>query len=561
MAVTKKPAPKPKKYCRTVTKTVKGKKKKVKVCTTKKPVKKPAKKPLTTVKPKPTFVLAPTVPVKVPPSPELPPSSVTPVDPTPPDPTPPDPTPPDPDPDSPQLVTSPLTAAQAERLLWRAGFGPKPGQVAALTGRDPAEAIQELTRPSTVSFSGAAGTDENGFAFQPTINWGHDHCAWLDRMVRCDQPMVERIALIFHDWFGVSRGEVEPYWILPHIQMYRDKGFGTFDELLKSVAVDPAMLLFLNGTENTKNNPNENFAREVMELFTLGAERDAYTETDIRELAKALTGWRATWDTNAGDWRNFRFDANRHKTGNKTIFGQTADFGWGSIPTRSTAPAGEQDVFPILLDHPLHASFFCTKMWSYFVPVPPDSVTLANLTGIYLANNREIRPVIEAILQHPQCLNGPAMVIPPVVHAAGILRATGGRLRTDNWAWVGDLAGQRLFWPPNVSGWDDQRWLDTSKLRGRWYQAVYALDHSYIDPWPSGGSTYNPNETAQQALTSALEFVGNPTITEDGRAALLAFSNGIEALAVSNWQKSPYKAMRQNALRMLILTSPDRNVC
>ncbi len=531
----KKPAAK---KCRTVTKKVKGKKRRVKVCT---PVKKkPTAKKTTPTKP--SFVLAPVPPPRVPPAPELPPSTATPIDPEPPAPEPPGPTPPES-----MAVTGPLTVRQAERLVWRAGTGPRPGQVAALTGIDAGQAVRSFTRPGTLSYSGPAGS--NGlFPFTPLHTWGHDHCVWLDKMVRCDQPLVERMTLVFHDWFATKRSSIDAVFAQDQIQLFRDHNLGTFDNLLTRVTKDPAMLLWLDGIQNTKNNPNENYAREVMELFTLGADRGAYTEADIREAAKALTGWRADWDNIFGGWKNFRYDSNRHKTGNKTIFGNTGDFDW-------------QDMVRLCVEHPLHASFFCTKLWSYFVPERPSDETLAYLTGIYTSSGRQIRPVLEAILQHPACLDGPRMVMPPVIQAAGMMRTTGGRVASDAWVWVGEMAGQRLYEPPNVAGWDDTRWLDTSRVRGRWYQAVYAMEEQHVDPWPPGGSTYDPSETSQQALSAALSFLGSPTITEETRTRLLQFGDEVAALATSNWMKSPYRAMRQNALRLLILTSPDYTTC
>lgn len=524
--VRRKPKPKPKAKrkpkakprCRVVTKKVKGRKKKVKVCRPKK------RKP-------PVFSGKPSVP----------PSGARPVAPA---------DPPAPSGDPPAVAPGRLSAAQAERLLWRAGFGPRPGQVAALTGTPIPDAVLAFTRPSGYSLTGPAATTDDGDPLAPLDNYGHDHCAWLDRMVRCDQPLIERMALVWHDWFAVSMSAVGDFrYMADHIQLFRDFGIdNSFDDLLRRVTTDPAMLIFLNGIDNTKNNPNENFAREVMELFSLGAERGAYTETDIREAAKALTGWRATWDDVAGRLVNFRYDPKRHKTGNKTVFGQTGDFGW-------------EDVVRLCVEHPLHASFFCAKLWSYFVHEPPDSATLAALQGVYLGSGRRIRPVLEAILQHPRCLDGETMVLPPVVYTAGLMRGTGRYLTSDDWSWLGDISGQRLFYPPNVAGWDDEKWLDTSTLRGRWYCAQYVLGDLRIDPWPDGGSTYDKTETSSVALDAALAVLGAPAIGAGSRAALLAFGDRVEQRATSNWMKSPYRAMRQNALRMLIATSPDRNVC
>ncbi len=113
------------------------------------------------------------------------------------------------------------------------------------------------------------------------------------------------------------------------------------------------MLQWLNGAENRKCAPNENYAREMMELFSLGADRGAYSEDDIREQARALTGWRNDWSDELGA-HNFRFDPKRHDAKNKTVFGQTGNWGW-------------EDACRLCVEHPLHPSFFVDKLWSYFV--------------------------------------------------------------------------------------------------------------------------------------------------------------------------------------------------
>ncbi len=175
------------------------------------------------------------------------------------------------------------------------------------------------------------------------------------------------------------------------------------------------MLIWLSGIENRKGSPNENYARELMELFTLGADRGAYTEADVRQLALALTGWRADWIDGEG-WQNFRFDDRWHDHSVKTVFGKSGDFDW-------------RDAVDLVLQNPYHASFFVTKLWSYFVPTPPSADTQAALQKLYLDSGYGIRPVMEAILMHPDFYDGAAMVKPPVVYTAGLLRTLGSRHR------------------------------------------------------------------------------------------------------------------------------------
>jgi hypothetical protein len=147
------------------------------------------------------------------------------------------------------------------------------------------------------------------------------------------------------------------------------------------------------------------------------------------------------------------------------------------------------------------------------------------------------------------------MVKPPAVYTAGMLRGAGRAIDTDDWTWLDSMAGQMLFYPPNVSGWDDSAWLDTSRWRARWWIANYALMPSHVDPWHD--TPYDPNEDGVTAVGRALASLGNPALTNDTRDALVSFANTCMGSSLKSWQQSPYRAMRFNALRQLITTSPD----
>ena len=168
-----------------------------------------------------------------------------------------------------------------------------------------------------------------------------------------------------------------------------------------------------------------------MELFTLGAGR-GYSERDVREQARALTGFDNDWKRGAGNV-NFRFDRERHDAGTKRIFGKRGTFDW-------------QDAVRLCLTHPKHASFFVDKLWRYFIPTAPDAGTRRSLEAMY-RKDYEIRPVVEAILRHPALHTGPRMVKPPAVYTAGLLRAIGRGIDTTSWAWLASGSGQRLHAP------------------------------------------------------------------------------------------------------------------
>jgi uncharacterized protein (DUF1800 family) len=224
----------------------------------------------------------------------------------------------------------------------------------------------------------------------------------------------------------------------------------------------------------------------------------------------------------------------------KTIFKKKGAFTW-------------QASVRLAVTHPAHPSFFVRKLWSYFVPTPADEATQRALESTYVSSGRRVKPVVTAILKHPALYEGPRMVKPPVVYNAGLLRRVGRGIDTTAWTWLGTMAGQRLFEPPNVAGWDDGRWLDTATWRGRWTMASHVLRPYTLDP----GKDSQPFD-AQALLDGALEFWNKPQLGDTTRAALLAFAHaGLADAAKSSWKRKQYPVMVQNGLRQLIAVSPD----
>jgi uncharacterized protein (DUF1800 family) len=427
-------------------------------------------------------------------------------------------------------------AEQAERLLWRAGFGPAPGQAAKLARKGLRGAVHSLTRPhGKPRLKGPKPHGDDGLPLAPTDAWGHDVLWWLDRMVRSDQSLVERMTLTWHDWFATA-DVGQKSLNLDQNRLFRKHALGSFEDLLLDVTTDPAMLVWLSGNENEKEAPNENYGREMMELFTLGAS-NGYTEDDVREQARALTGWTNSWDDDLG-MVDFRFERDRHDYGSKQIFGKAGNFDW-------------RDSCRLCIEHPAHAGYFVERIWSYFIPVPPSRRTLKSLKQLY-RRGHGIRPVVEAVLMHPSFYEGPRMVKPPIVLIAGMLRARQAGVTTDAWTWISDDAGQRVFDPPNVAGWDEQRWLDTARLSGRWSAAALLTER-----WMADTDDYDAEETANAAVKKALKFWGRPTLSSRTTKELHGFASRVEVAADAEWQQEPYRALRQNALRLLIAASPD----
>ena len=299
------------------------------------------------------------------------------------------------------------------------------------------------------------------------------------------------------------------------------------------------MLLWLNGTSNSVWDVNENYARELQELFCLGAGR-GYTERDVRELARAFTGFRNDW--NDGGPSHFRFDKKAHDAEPKKIYGKRGRFGW-------------QEGVRLVTRHRRHPEFMVTKLWGYFIPTKPSAATVRALQKLYVAKGREVRPLLEAILAHPD-LYDPAkrMVKPPVVYAAGMLRSSGRGIDTPAWSWLCDSAGQYLFLPPNVSGWDDTRWLDTATFRARWQMAQQICEPVRLDPDAAAPDT--PADPAE-LVNRAVAFWGSPALSGPVRAGLEGYAANTLAAATQRWERTVYPVLALNALRMLVATSPD----
>ena len=439
----------------------------------------------------------------------------------------------------------PFGLAEAERLLWRAGFGPRPGEAKALAARGLVDAVHSLTRPGREKLVGPKPHDDDGRPLAPIDAYGHDHLWWLDRMVRTSRPLVERMTLVWHDWLATSNENVDSQRLMiSQNGFFRREALGSFERLLLGVTKDPAMLIFLSGIDSTKDAPNENYGRELMELFTLGAGRaGGYSEEDVRQQARALTGFTAEYKDNVG-YQHFHFDPGMHDPGTKTVFGRKGRWSW-------------QDACRLCLGHQNHPSFFVRKLWSYFIPTEPAAETQRALERLYVKSRYAIVPVLEAILLHPELHQGPAMVKPPVVYTAGLLRALGRGIDNTAWTDLDAAAGQLLFYPPNVAGWDDDRWLDTASFKGRWYIADTALAVGTLDESDPPRLPTDPEALLQKALAS----VGGLTVSVATRTVLSGFVRSALTDADEDWKQAAFPAMVFNAVRQLAAVSPDQQVC
>ncbi|MFL5843326.1 MAG: DUF1800 family protein [Solirubrobacteraceae bacterium] len=435
------------------------------------------------------------------------------------------------------------TEAHVRRLFWRAGFGATPDEAArwAAAGRA-ATLTWILDGTPQTPWTGPAPTAE-GQPLDPVNVWGHDALWWLDRMVRSPRPLVEKMTLFWHDHFATADQDVN--LMLAQNQMLRKHALGRFRPLLGAVTRDAAMQLWLSLVANDKDAPNENYARELMELFTLGT---GYSERDVREAARALTGWQADWgDTGIA---TVFFAKDRHDRGVKRILGHKGRF-------------GTDDLLDIVTTHPRHAPYLTRKLWDYFVAQPPDAATAARLVKTYKRSKGAIKPVVAQILGHPLLyadLDAPDMVKAPLVYVAGTLRTNGKGVTLEAYRWLLSSMGQAPFQPPTVAGWEwGTRWLSTDTVRARFTLGNYLLD-AENGPLAVPDGAGDPALSPAQQVDQALGALGRPWISGGTRQVLEDMAADYFTDLVKSWQIKirPERAdMLQRTLRHLILTGPD----
>lgn len=432
---------------------------------------------------------------------------------------------------------------QAQRLSWRAAFGPCPGDAENLASMGLEAAVCSLTRPSgDANLIGPAPYNKDGSPLDPVGSYSIDQLYWVDRMIRSDQQLVERLALNFHDWFSTNENGIPNMLMLTQTNVFRAHGLGSFEDLLRGMLSDAALTIFLSGEKNLAWGVNENFGRELQELFTLGA-NNGYTQFDVHEIARSLTGWQyINLNGDENDIANFHLDPKCHDWTDKTVYGQTGNYDWSDIAT-------------LVVHHPDHPPYFVTKLWSYFISTPPSSGDLATLAEAYAQSGFQVRPIVEAILCHPDFYNDANMVKPPAVYVVGALRARQIFVDGETWQTNCQACGQMLYNPPDVGGWDYSAWLNSNTMLGRW-QTVYnvtARDAYDGDQW----SSYNPTEDPDTAVQLAMQYWNNPTLRADAMTTLINFAT----TSVPSTPDPVSRAQRQNALRHLIGVCPDYQVC
>ncbi|MFM7050704.1 MAG: DUF1800 family protein, partial [Planctomycetota bacterium] len=288
---------------------------------------------------------------------------------------------------------------------------------------------------------------------------------WLARMIETGRPLEEKLTLFWHGHFATGYRTIENSWhMLAQNGMLRRNCAGSFADLVRGIIHDPAMLKYLDNDENRRASPNENLARELLELFTMG-EGKGYSETDIKQGARALTGM-----TFRGN--EYYFDDRQHDPGPKHILGRTGNF------------AGDEFV-SIILEHPQASRFVALKLYRFFVNDAPrpsrDGIeTIERLAKILRDERYELRPALRALFRSRHFYaaeNRLAVIKSPTQLMVQTVRGLRTPVREMSaLVAAGDLMGQQLFQPPSVKGWDGGRsWINTATLFVRQNVVVYLV--------------------------------------------------------------------------------------
>jgi uncharacterized protein (DUF1800 family) len=396
-------------------------------------------------------------------------------------------------------MLTPLRANQwdpgkAAHLLNRAAFGGTPGEIQDFYALGMEKAVERMLNApdDSVAFPKPEGIEPHDFAklrmemqalpeeaktekrktmqqeerkqTLEMLGW------WMQRMLRTPNPLREKMTLFWHGHFATSAQKVKrAYLMWQQNETLRREALGDFQVLLKEMSRDPAMMFYLDTQQSKKDHPNENFAREVMELFTLGIGN--YTEEDIQQAARAFTGYKI--DPSNG---SFRFAPFQHDDGTKKFFGKTGNF-------------GGDDILDMILQKPACARFISGKIWSFFAYENPSPALADTLAQSFRSQKFAIRSLLRQIFRSAEFYS-PAAIRTQIKSPVQWMVETAKLLETDlpkGFVMVNSLRqmGQVPFAPPNVKGWDGGKaWISTSTLLFRYNLASFFLGHGPINIQP-----------------------------------------------------------------------------
>jgi uncharacterized protein (DUF1800 family) len=443
---------------------------------------------------------------------------------------------------------------QFEHLIRRAGFGTRPDELDLYLKLSFSGAVDALVNyervdddvDSKIAQPGYVGMTNRG-EFSPRTNIVDARQRWLFRMVHSNRPLQEKMTLFWHNHFATgytkiagtlgaaeatrymaAKASEDPNGVRGQIEMLREKALGNFYDILVAVAKDVAMLVWLDGRTNTKAKPQENFGREVMELFSMGVGH--YVETDVYAAAKVFTGWnlRQIGARETGH-NEFVFNPNQHDTGAKTFSFPIYSDGNKTIPARAQSDGLQDglDLLAALAGNPDTARYLATKLYRFFVsefgPVSESFVT--RIANVYLQSRYEMKPVMREVLLSPEFWGSASYFSRyswPVEFVVRAIKEVGWKGFSVNDA-LTPLAnmGQTLFDPPDVAGWDGGKsWFSTGAMLARMnFASTLSLNQKFN--LATAAAPYG--KTPESLLSYVLDALSTAPLDTSVRAELLNY--------------------------------------
>lgn len=423
------------------------------------------------------------------------------------------------------------TRREATHLLWRTQFGATHAEIEAATADGLAKTLERLTTPQPESESFvSADTLLRRTAFD-TGNIADLKAWWLYRMLKSANPLVERMSLVWHSHFATSNAKVQsvPY-MADQNDLIRQHATRNFRPLLRGMARDVAMLVWLDGNANRKRQPNENFAREVMELFSLDVGN--YTEQDIKEAARAFSGWQVREG-------KFWFNELQHDTGTKTVFGKSGNL-------------NGDDVVDLCLAQPACPRFLARKLLRAFVISTPSIELVDGLAERIRLHDFEMAPVLRELLGSRVFFSPEArgvLIKGPIELILGAYRSLEVHPKLATTIPLLASLGQDVFEPPTVKGWDGGRlWISSTSMLQRANFAAELATGNRLGTIPVEALWNSVSASDPEAIVRHFaDLLLNRDLESDVTARLVAFLN----------QSEGSREQRLRGVVQLVMTMPE----
>ncbi len=347
----------------------------------------------------------------------------------------------------------PISRSDAAHLLSRTGFGGTDAEIIALMALGWEAAVDQVLDTSGWSPPGPPpglpyGNDDTYQKWVLVNTW------WIDQMRSSAAPIVEKLTLFWHGHFATSADKVRDMRLMwDQNDLLRRNCLGSFRDLCQAVALDPAMLIWLDNETNVAGEVQENWGRELMELFACGIGN--YTENDVITVARAWTGH------NLNEQNQYAYRSEHHDNGSKSLFGSSQN--WSGPATIDELCFGSRAVAT--------SKFISRKLWSFLAAPDPSDSLVDTLATVFRSSSLSIRELVKAILLRPEFRSTEVktgLVRSPTEFVVATLSRTGLGTGDAHPEWYMKDMGQRLFWPPNVAGWKDNAyWISSASFWGR----------------------------------------------------------------------------------------------